>query len=110
MKGTRTTYEWDIETWEDDDVTDHHHAEHMDAEHNLLAMAGGVIHSKGVTQRLVLVRDVWSDWDGCIDRQWAYVERGVLPYQFTDGLDREDAKVPQRFHKVLARVARNRPE
>ena len=52
--------------------------------------------NKEVTD-LVLVRDLWRDED-LDDRQWAYVENGKLPKEFDGG-----AKVPQRFHKALAK-------
>ena len=88
----KTIYEWDIETiapW--GDILDHNHEDRLC---DLPPLEEG--------QRLVLVRDRFCDFDGLIDRQWAYVEEGKLPERFDDG-QVELAKVPQRFHKELAR-------
>lgn len=81
------TYEWDIETWEDDEVVDH---DHRDKVHEF----GGEKLTRAVAEdgyRLVLVRD---DDRG---RSWAYVTNGELPTHFLDAYERPTAKVPARF-------------
>lgn len=81
------SYEWDIETVDEQgDVENHHHADRLADLPPLQA-----------NQRLVLVRDYGCEADGLEDRQWAYVEEGVLPefFQTTGGAD--DAAVPERF-------------
>ena len=94
---TRVFYEWDLESFdpETDDIIDHAHFD----------KCPGLPTEPGV--RLVLVRDeadgVVGDWDNTADlvrRCWAYVEDGKLPEVFDDGF----TKVPQRFHKELARA------
>ena len=81
-------YEWDIESWDDDEVVDH---DHRDRLHDF----GGEKLTQAVAEdeglRLVLVRD---DDNG---RSWAYVKDGELAPVFTDAFDRQVAKVPKRF-------------
>ena len=87
-------YEWDIETWEDDEIADHFH-------HNRLHDFPGEMLTMAVAEdgyRLVLVRDRYDD-SGVICRSWAYVTDGKLPEDFLDAYDRPVAKVPKRFHK-----------
>jgi len=84
------TYEWDIETWEDDEVVDHNHRGRL---HDF----GGEELTMAVAEdgyRLVLVRDAA---DG--GRSWAYVSDGELPTHFLDANDQPVAKVPARFAK-----------
>lgn len=91
-------YEWDFETFdpESGDVLDHHHAEKL-ADLPWPSAAG---------ERLVLIRDVGNDDDGLTDRALAYVDESrMLPAMFTDAGGAEVAKVPQRFHREIARVA-----
>lgn len=88
-------YEWDIETWEDDEILDH---DHRDKLHDF----GGEELTRAVAEdgyRLVLVRDVANKWGDHTHRSWAYVTDGKLPDDFLDAYDRPVAKVPQRFHK-----------
>ncbi len=47
---------------------------------------------------LGLVRDRGSFSKGLVDRQWAYVENGVLPSVFDEG-----AKVPKKYLSEFAR-------
>ena len=85
-------YEWDIETWRDDEVVDH---DHRDRLHDF----GGEELTLAVAEdgyRLVLVRDRMDD-GGVACRSWAYVTDGKLPEQFLDAYDNPVAKVPTRF-------------
>ena len=82
------TYEWDIETWEDDEIIDHDHRNRLHEFGNeRLTLA--VNEDDGL--RLVLVRD---DDNG---RSWAYVDDGELPEMFLDACSNPVAKVPKRF-------------
>ena len=105
-------YEWDIETVEVvtaenvqaynqyapetkigelGDIQDHNHADKLSdfRQSEFEAEAGQVT-------RLVLVRD------GSV-RSWACVFDGKLPIYFQDAYGENTTKVPQRFHKELAR-------
>ncbi|MDO9385018.1 MAG: hypothetical protein Q7T86_19400 [Hyphomicrobiaceae bacterium] len=82
-----TTYEWDIETWADDEVVDH---DHRDRLHEF----GGEELTRAVAEdgyRLVLVR---NDSEG---RSWAYVTNGELAPVFLDSYEKPVAEVPARF-------------
>jgi len=78
-----TNYEWDLETYEGDDIIDHWFAEKLS---NLPLPAA--------TQVLVLVRRVGYPDEGVGDREWAYIQDGKLPEIFDGG-----TRVPQRFHR-----------
>lgn len=96
-KGEKIAYEWDIETFtldEYEDITDHNHA-------NCLADYGTGTFPLISGQRLVLVRDVVSDTEGLLDRQWAYIEDNQLPQHFSNEGGGIASKVPQKFHKAL---------
>ena len=96
------TYEWDVETVDEyGDIEDHYHSERITIDHLDAAL------DKSGRTRLVLVRD--DHRHGGIDRSWAYVEEGKLPDHFKDAYDRNEAKVPQRFHKELAKAFRKPP-
>lgn len=75
------TYEWDIETYEEEDIVDHSFMLAVPKEN----------------EKLVLVRDDYVDV-----KSWAYVENNQLPEYFKDAYDRVVAKVPKRFFKELA--------
>ena len=89
------SYEWDVEVVdaETGDILEHNHANRL-VDHWPIT---------GANERLVLVRDKYDYF--VHDREWAYVENGKLPEYFEDGLGRQGAKVPKRFHKELERVA-----
>lgn len=100
------TYEWDLESWDGDpdkepdaEVLDHHHGDKL--------LDVPLPASK--TEKLVLVR---TTDDG--SRLWAYVDESrMLPRHFSrpepDGKYYEtDVKVPQRFHREIARVMAGR--
>lgn len=90
---TTTTYEWDRETVDPDtlDILDHDHRDRLSE----------FTEPIGTCQRLVLVRDVWDDCGGLVDRSWAYVGDYALPLMFDDGVN-ETTKVPKRFFRELA--------
>lgn len=96
---TRSTgYEWDIETVtadEHEDIVDHDHRERMHdfgGEKLTLALVEDG-DEPGTFFRLCLVRSVWDDVTGLVDRSWAYVEDGKMPTHFENGV-----VVPKRFH------------
>lgn len=96
----KTEYEWDIETVDismgpvespDVDIIEHRHS----ATCPTVAIRPD--------QRLVLVRDVWCNVDGLIDRQWAYVIGRGLPEYFSSTVGKTGTRVPKRFHDELKR-------
>ena len=91
-----TTYEWDIETCNGDEVVDHDHRDRLSElgmEDLILAINGDVLNAEGDFTKLVLVRD--SDKDG---RSWAYLtDEGKMPEQFLDAYQRPVCSVPKRF-------------
>ncbi len=94
----RVSYEWDLETWDELDCLDHHHAEKL----------RDLPTPSNKFEKLVLVRDVGDQVNGLVDRMWAYVdESGMLPKYFSlPGPSRyyeTNVKVPQRFHREIAR-------
>lgn len=95
---TKTRYEWDFERFEPvgGDVLDHDHRDRL--------RDFGRLPEKG--ERIVLVRDVICEFDGVIDRGWAYVEDGRLPEYFM-GSD-EEVRVPKKYHRELERWAEQR--
>lgn len=102
-----TTYEWDFEFWDYDENGDtidinHNHWDTLpkDTFANLGPCEGGEV-------KLVLVRDVGNPDDGLLDRTWAYLrDDGTLPEFFANANGHATGhKVPQRFHKELAKLA-----
>jgi hypothetical protein len=94
----RVHYEWDLETWDETDCLDHHHADKL----RDLPLPSSKF------EKLVLVRDTGDEASGLVDRMWAYVdESGMLPKHFSmpgpDGDYETDVLVPQRFHREIAR-------
>ena len=94
---TKINYEWAIETVEnindeDPDIIDISHSDRLER-----------LPEHSENERLVLVRDVREpdNFDNLIDRHWAYVTGGALPAMFEESAH----KVPQRFHKELARFS-----
>ena len=84
-------YEWDRETVDEHgDILDHDHRDTL----------SDFIDPMRPDERLVLVRDMFCEFDGLVDRGWAYVEDGKLPTRFDDGCVETHA-VPKRFHKEL---------
>lgn len=87
MSRDRVTYEW---VWE---LTD----EHDDiVEHQYLDTYREMVSSAPAGADFGLCRRVGNDDDGEIEREYAYIERGVLPERFDGG-----STVPQRFHKEV---------
>ena len=78
-----TTYEWDIETVDGDEVLDHDHRDRL-SEFGMEELIKAINEDDSL--RLCLVRD--ND-DG---RSWAYVIDGQMPAVFLDAYDREVAK------------------
>jgi hypothetical protein len=95
------TYEWDIETYNDDEIIDHDHRDKLSefpAEDLLQAINQDQVSLNGEFTRLVLVR---TNENG---RAWAYItDDGKLPDQMLDAYDRPVCKVPKRFHEEFAR-------
>jgi len=83
-------YEWDIETVtdEDGDVMDHHHGNKLKE----LLFYKNTKPEDGFHYELVLVRDVWDEFDGVTNRTWAYEDEGKMPKEFDNGV-----AVPKRF-------------
>lgn len=87
----KVQYEWDRETVDSHgDIVDHNHSEKL----------AHIIEDKGA---LVLVRDEYTEENGVEHREWAYVEGGKLPENFEDAFGKKGSRVPQRYHKELAR-------
>ncbi len=96
-------YEWCVETIDNEhgDVLALDHAESL---RDALQGALRCPPEEGEHYVLVLVREVWDEFDGFrVDRGWAYVggEERRLPEEFSGGLD--EARVPKRFHQEYAR-------
>jgi hypothetical protein len=87
-------YEWDVEivTDKDMDVMDHNHAKPGDLKSLLVLKDTIPDNIDGCHYELVLVRNVWDEFDGVTQRQWAYEEDGKMPTTFDNG-----QKVPKRF-------------
>lgn len=101
-------YEWDVETYldytgaDDEDIIDHNHS--RTAAEAIIGLCDPMPHDEGTLKtRLVLVRDVFDEGGDLISRAWAYEENGQLPEYFNDTAC-DIAKVPQRFHKELAKA------
>ena len=92
---TSTVYEWVIEEIDaDGNIED---VDHRDTRAEAEASV------KGLPGRydIGLTRDVFCEFDGLIDRTWAYVQAdGTLPAYFSDSGGGETRhKVPARFFK-----------
>lgn len=103
----RTNYEWLVEQIDaDGDVID---CSHFDTALAAVAWAAGL--GAGVRYDIALVRDVECEFDGVIERVWAYVVDGKLP-EWAVEFDREAfgtegvrRRVPQRYLREWARVS-----
>ena len=95
-----TVYEWDVE------LVDKEYEDILDHEHSDKCPGIPTLDTEVVFERLVLVRDVYRQWD-LSDRTWAYVKDGKLPEYFSDAWQREETKhkVPKRFHAELEKYA-----
>ena len=99
------SYEWDHETSDEHgDIDDHDFSDSL----KMSGFDHSMLYQKG--NDLVLVRNEGDQWEGLTDRFWAYArvaEDGklYLPDHFNQGTGYEmpNMKVPQRFHKELAR-------
>ena len=96
-----TTYEWDIETVDTvtGDIKDHHH-------HNRLADLVDTLKRRGAAAderyEIVLVRDVGSDSEGVVDRQWWYpletgtwddLPVGQIPAKYVDEFAKHEKEI-----------------
>lgn len=83
-------YEWDFEQVDEfGDIQDHDFWDQLPPKgHDI----------EGREMVLVLNHIDRDDFDDVKDREWAYVKDGRLPERFDGG-----TKVPQRFHRDLAR-------
>lgn len=79
-------YEWDVEEYDED-------GEILD--HNFYKECPSVPTEPN--KSLVLIRDVVHEFDGVIQRNWAYVTNGKLPEFF----DNTFIKIPNKYHKEL---------
>jgi len=71
-------YEWDWEVWDSyGDVEEHNFSEKIERKPE--DIEAGLLH-------LVLVRNEGCDAEGVLDRAWAYVDDGVLPDEFDNGI------------------------
>ena len=96
-------YEWDVETYTDDefaDVVDHCHISTYARAIDYMARYPAEAGHRHV---LVLVRDVIAPDGDLRDRQWAYMHDGILPSHFEDSGGNRQAKVPQYLRKEWAR-------
>jgi hypothetical protein len=97
-----TTYEWDIETWNGEEIVDHNHRDRLadfGMEELIQAINCDFLNEARDFTKLVLVRD--SDRDG---RAWAYITHdGKLPEEMVDAYERPVCKVPKRFIEEFAR-------
>ena len=99
----RVSYEWDIETWEGDEIIDHDFRDRLhDFGGEKLTLAVNQDHDDADRYyRLVLVRNEGSQVEGITDRLWAYVtDDGKLPEFFEQAGEMETTvRVPKRFHR-----------
>ena len=92
----KTVYEWCAERLDGEDIVDHRHADRL---RDLWPVDDD--------ERLCLVRDTGDDINGLSDRMWAYADNRMLPSHFTycgEGMHPNGFKVPQRFHREIARI------
>lgn len=91
MTETAIKYEWDIETYDDEDIAEHNFADSL-----------ADLPPLEADQKLVLVCNDYRSPDGSL-RMWAYVcpQKG-LPAFFEDACEQPLRKVPQRFRAELA--------
>lgn len=84
------SYEWDVETiGSHGDIIEHFF---QDSYADCVEFASDAEEKTAI----VLVRDVHESDGALVDRQWAYVESGKIPDEFSGG-----AKVPKRFRREV---------
>jgi hypothetical protein len=98
----KVSYEWDIEELDEHgDIINHNHADKLK---DLPDVKGS----------LVLVRSLGNEYEGLVDRQWAYVYDmygdQYLPRFFSDsgGDTTFEIEVPKRFHKEFQRFIKDK--
>tara|TARA_R100000306_G_scaffold41935_1_gene40824 strand:- start:363 stop:746 length:384 start_codon:yes stop_codon:yes gene_type:complete len=99
-------YEWTIEWIADNgDITD---SDFADTLKELLQRHHSSIREDKIN--IGLVRDVWNEFDGVVDRQWAYViDGGKLPTYFDENLTftGRGAKVPKKYISEFEKCGKN---
>jgi hypothetical protein len=106
--GAKVYYEWDIETWDEwDDIIEHYHADKVAELFKFLDTFGDP-ENPDHQFKIVLVRTLWCESEGVVDRTWAYVNHGYLSPTFQTGLGQRMTRVPKRFHVELCRAKKNR--
>tara|TARA_S200002703_G_scaffold159912_1_gene175428 strand:+ start:2204 stop:2545 length:342 start_codon:yes stop_codon:yes gene_type:complete len=100
MRNT-TEYEWDIEMVDKHgDILDHDFSDKLQS----LKIHSEYPHNwqdeKIVSRELTLVKSVGNEYQGVVERTWAYINTDGLPSEFENG-----DSVPKRF---AAEFARNR--
>jgi len=88
----RTIYEWTVEELDEDN---------QPFNSDFSEQLGCLIPVTEAPLNYGLVRDVWDDQDGLIERDWAYVVNGKLPETFTDSNGKPSYQIPERFRKEL---------
>ena len=113
--GTKVMYEWDLETAATVDSDTAYAGDVLDHDHSDTFPGFNQPEESGERVVTVLVRDVFDDCDGLIDRSWAYLsDDGKLPERFhqmdynerVGSFQRLCEKVPQRFHKEVERYSK----
>lgn len=92
-------YEWVVETLqgEERDIVDLDHFDHLPE----ALRCAQELRAEGRVVDVALTRNIWNDIDGDLDdRQYAYLENGLLPRAFDGG-----TKVPLSFLHEAALLA-----
>lgn len=89
----KVDYEWCCEEWTDDrsDVIENYFGQHVS---ECLKVSEDL-----QTFSIVLIRNVYCDVEGLLDRSYAYVNDGKLPGEFECG-----SRVPKRFTVELEKA------
>lgn len=96
----QVTWEWAVETYINGDVEGD-----IDTLHeNNLADALNDFDPDDTNQRLVLICDIGNDYEGLVERGWAYVTDGILPESAVDSYDRYVRKVPAKIRREFERA------
>lgn len=101
----QTYYEWDFEEVDQfGDIVDHDFTEQLRSNHTPDILDTNAGQNDVV---LTLIRNVGNDYDGIVEREWAYTQRNsdgmwFLPMEFDGG-----SIVPKRFHAELSKWIRN---
>ena len=98
----KVRYEWNMRWVEVDtgEVQDHDFGDDLS---DLKHYTEWLDDAPTVCFRLFLIRDIWSEAEHIIDRQWAAVQDGQLPTYFEHDWKEQGAKVPVKHHRQLQR-------